>query len=152
MISAKFKKKFDIKGKIEDMYAEMNSHSIRSVQEGTLLIHKIAVESIQDNSSGTPVVRYNRAGNKRNVLASHPGEPPNTDTGRLAQSIKFDFKNGGTIGRVGTNLAYGRYLEFGTRRISARPWLSAAVTEASKEIGQIFKRNVREAINSIGKK
>ncbi len=125
---------------------EMKTAPIAAVQEATFLIHETAVRSIQDNGSGIPQARYSRSGTKRIVLASHPGDPPNTDTGRLVQSIKFDFLNGGLIGRVGTNLKYGAWLEFGTKIMAARPWLSAAVRETSKEIGRIFKRAVHEAI------
>jgi len=124
---------------------ELKSGPIKAVQDSIFLIHSIAVEIIQDNSSGTISKRYTN-GKPRWVLASRPGEPPNTDTGRLVQSIKFDFQDGGLTGRVGTNLKYGAHLEFGTKDMAARPWLSTAVRMSSKEVGQIFKKAVREAV------
>jgi len=75
--------------KFDKLAAESLSGQVDAVREATFLIHEVAVKSIQDNSSGTPQTRYNP---KRTVLASKPGDPPNTDTGRAVQSIKFDFK------------------------------------------------------------
>lgn len=62
---------------------EMKAGPIKAVQESIFLIHSTAVELIQDNSSGIPQKRYTN-GRARWVLASRPGDAPNTDTGRLA--------------------------------------------------------------------
>lgn len=131
---------------INSLEKEMSAGPIKAVQDSVFLIHRTAVELIQDNSSGTPQKRYSN-GRSRWVLASKPGEPPNTDTGRLVQSIKFDFLKGGLVGRVGTNLKYGAALEFGTKHMAKRPWLSAAVRIASKEVADIFKKAMRDAIS-----
>lgn len=122
--------------------------AIKAVQDSVFLIHETAVNMIQDNSTGVPQIRYSN-GRKRVVLASRPGDPPNTDTGRLVQSIKFDFKDKGLVGRVGTNLRYGAYLEFGTGKMAPRPWLSAAVRETSKQVGDIFKKAIRDVIKGV---
>ena len=54
---------------------------------------------------------------------SGPGEPPKTDTGRLAGSI-FALVDADKLGgEVGTDVKYGRFLEFGTVKMAARPWL-----------------------------
>ena len=127
---------------IEGFKKEVLARQVDAVRESTILIHNLAVSSIQDSSGGRPQLRYKP---KRTVVASPPGKPPNTDTGRLAQSIKLDFQKGGLIGRVGTNLKYGKYLEFGTKRVEPRPWLSFAVKEASKEIGKIFRDAVKNS-------
>lgn len=127
----------------DNLAKEMLSGQIDAVREATLLIHETAVKSLQDNSDGTAQIRYNP---KRVVAVSHPGDPPNTDTGRAVQSIKVDFEKGGFTGRVGTNLKYLRMLEFGTENIAPRPWLSAAVREVSKSIAEIFARAVRKSV------
>jgi len=122
--------------------------TIRATQEATFLIHATAVKSIQDNSTGTKATRYEP---KRNVKVSKPGQPPNTDTGRAAQSIKFDFEDGGLVGRVGTNLRYLAWLEFGTKFIAARPWLSAAVNKHKKDIKTIFFSRTNKTIKGGSK-
>lgn len=113
---------------------------VNAVREATFLIHEEAVRSIQQNNDGKPAIRYDP---KRTVAVSNPGDPPNTDTGRLVQSIKFDFLKNGLIGRVGSNLKYAAFLEFGTKDMEARPWLSSAVQTVSKDIGEIFQRSIK---------
>jgi len=58
---------------------------------------------------------------------SAPGSPPAVDTGTLKNSIPESRKTERLCRWVGTNLPYGLYLEFGTSRIAARPWLTPAI-------------------------
>lgn len=66
-----------------------------------------------------------------NFTHSAPGNPPFSQTKHLRRSIawelvgKVGFK---FVGRVGTNLKYGRWLELGTRRMKARPYLRRALS------------------------
>lgn len=128
---------------INDLQKNVLEGQIEAVAEATLLIHETAVKSIRDNSDGKSAIRYNP---KRVVNVSKPGDPPNADTGRLMQSIKFDFKKNGTVGRVGSNLKYAAWLEFGTLQMDPRPWLEPAVRMTSGAIGDIFNKNVKKAI------
>jgi hypothetical protein len=75
--------------------------------------------------------------------ASAPGEPPHVDTGTLGASIdhetyrtKADF-----IGRVGTNVKYGRWLEEGTTRMAPRPYLRPALDR----IRPAFEKDLKAA-------
>lgn len=111
--------------------------------KATLKVHEAAVKMIQDNSDGVTAIRSNP---KRTVNVSNPGDPPNTDTGRLVQSIKFEFEDDGRKGRVGTNLKYGAWLEFGTKDMSARPWLSTALSMASKSIASEINKGINTGI------
>lgn len=54
------------------------------------------------------------------------------DTGRLRSSITYEIGQEGTVivGRVGTNVHYAPYLELGTRRMRARPFLRPALAAA----------------------
>lgn len=115
----------------------------KTVKEAILLVHEIAVKSIQENGDGTPATRYDPY---RKVNVSDPGDPPNTDTGRLARGIKFEFEGDGMIGRVGTNVKYGAWLEFGTKIMEARPWLQPAVDAASKKISEIARKNIADSL------
>ena len=66
-----------------------------------------------------------------NFTHSVPGNPPFKQTGHLRRSITWELAYKslqiGAVGRVGTNLKYGRYLELGTRRMAARPYLRRAL-------------------------
>jgi len=58
---------------------------------------------------------------KVGTYVSAPGEPPRVQTGVLRRSYTHEMHEVLPIGRVGTNVFYGKLLEFGTRRVVARP-------------------------------
>jgi HK97 gp10 family phage protein len=130
-------------------YEGFHAGKVELIRDTTLKVHETAVKLIQAKSSGETQIRYNP---KRSVTASKPGDAPNTDRGRLIQSIKFDFANKGLSSRVGTNLKYGRDLEFGTKKMEARPWLSTAIRIVAKGFKKEFSQVVKDAIKSVGKK
>lgn len=70
--------------------------------------------------------RYKRG--NRTHTASAPGKSPAVDTGRLRQSIGVQKVGEGHY-RVGTNVEYAPYLEFGTRRMAARPFMRPALEQ-----------------------
>lgn len=68
---------------------------------------------------------YTRRG--RTHQASAPGQPPAPDMGILRASVHTDLSRiADLFAKVGTDKAYGLYLELGTRYMAARPWLKAA--------------------------
>lgn len=117
----------------------------KEIAKGTLAIAGTAVKDVQKRSPGSqPAIRYKP---KRAVQVSPPGQAPNTDTGRLVQSIGFNIKNNGLTGFAGTNLKYGRYLELGTLNIRPRPWLRPAFKLHEPEI----IRNIKDALKNAAK-
>lgn len=72
--------------------------------------------------------RTYRRGNVTHI-ASAPGDPPAVDTGHLRASIssKLAVDEGGLHARIGSNLNKAVYLELGTRRMAARPFLRPAL-------------------------
>jgi HK97 gp10 family phage protein len=143
MISGKVVGFKSLTKKLSSGAGTIEAAAIVAVQKATLLVHKEAVTSIQKSSGGTPAIRY---GPKRVVTVSPPGSPPNSDTGRLAQSVKFEFDDNGKSGFVGSNLKYAAYLEFGTKEMSARPWLAPALEKVNKKIADIFKKEINKGI------
>lgn len=69
---------------------------------------------------------------------SLPGEPPKRVTGQLVRSIATQQAPDGMNWLVGTNLAYGLYLEFGTSKMAARPWLRSTLEENKEAILNII--------------
>lgn len=70
---------------------------------------------------------------------SLPGFPPHADTGRLRQSIVLQPATpANLVARVGTNLRYGRFLELGTKRMAARPFLRKTLREMRGQLRLIF--------------
>lgn len=92
--------------------------------------------------SGQPTMRYKP---KRQVTPSAPGEPPKTDTGRLVASIDIETDTDRLGAAVGTGLRYGRYLEFGTRKMAARPWLFPTFERLKPVITKRIANAIRKA-------
>ncbi len=78
------------------------------------------------------------------VQASAPGEFPAMRTGHLRRNIQADFDAARMVARVGTTVAYGKWLEFGTRKMAARPWLSLGLKETADTIRQTMGQEIRE--------
>ena len=95
-------------------------------------------------SGGSKTGRTYRRGNVTHI-ASAPGQYPASDRGRLVGSIKAIIN--GTTAIVGTNVAYGPMLEFGTSRMAARPWLLPSFKAAS--IG--LEKGLKAAIEARAK-
>lgn len=82
----------------------------------------------------------------RNFTHSVPGNPPYLQTGLLRSSINWEIVEGGPgnaiLGRVGTPLAYGLYLEKGTRKMAARPYIEVNVQKHAGEISAIMNNKI----------
>lgn len=82
-------------------------------------------------------VTYKKSNPTRTHTASAPGQPPMSDTGRLANSITFD-RVGDLTATVGSALNYAPWLEYGTSRMAARPFFRPAVERMRpKYIGKL---------------
>lgn len=110
----------------------------QEVALGALEIQTDAKKSIAEHQSALKTVKLYDP--KREHEVSEPGYAPNSDLGKLAQSIEVDFDAQTLTGTVGTNLAYGKMLELGTTKMAARPWLFPA-----------FQRNVQKIRDNIAK-
>lgn len=65
-------------------------------------------------------------------VASAPGQPPAMDTGNLTNSISMQMI-GPLQGRVNINAEYAAYLEYGTVRMAARPYLQPAIDQTRQD-------------------
>jgi len=82
-----------------------------------------------------------RIGNKTGKTPSSPGEPPRRRTGRLSGSIAHEVDWPKLIARVGTNLRYAKFLELGTSKMAARPFIRPAVAKARGAIAAILSKD-----------
>lgn len=107
--------------------------------------HGFAVSGMASGGSGRVYEKYNP---RRSHRASSPGDYPATDTGRLAGSVSMVLPSASSlIGEVGTNLPYGAWLEFGTSRMAARPWLLPSFERA--KIG--VEKELRTRVEALTK-
>lgn len=83
---------------------------------------------------------------------SKPGEPPNTDTGRLANSISATHKAGAHEAFVHTDIDYAPHLEFGTVKMEARPFLAPQMETVQQKLHDGVKRAINRQIDEAGRK
>jgi HK97 gp10 family phage protein len=108
------------------------------VKGGGQLIRGEAIKSIQTGSkSGVMYQMYNP---RREHRASAPGEAPASDTGNLVSKIIVKQKSK-DITNVESNADYSAYLEYGTSKMEARPFMLPAFEKSKKPIiNAVFKR------------
>jgi HK97 gp10 family phage protein len=96
--------------------------------------------SLMQSSMRESVAAGERYGNH---TASAPGQPPAIDTGRLVGSVfstGVERIGGDLAVRVGTNTEYAIYLEQGTERMAARPFIAPAVLNNRQRLLSVFDR------------
>ena len=72
--------------------------------------------------------------------ASVAGNPPNSDTGFLASNIFMVLDTDKLGGAVESRADYSGFLEFGTSKMGARPYLQPALDENRPKIRRKFAR------------
>lgn len=113
-----------------------------------------------DRGQAASLLRSMRSGGNRMKLsvgfykASAPGEPPAVRTGHLRRSWQtaFDSPTKEQSGNkykltVGSNLNYARYLEFGTSKIKARPYVRPVVARMRPKAVGIVNDFIAKALN-----
>jgi len=104
---------------------------VETINDLAMDTHANAVQGIQ---RGPASGRTYKRGNVTH-RASAAGEYPMSDTGRLASNVEFTVASlAKPESEVGTNIIYGAYLEFGTSKMAARPWLMPSFIKAAKGI------------------
>lgn len=64
------------------------------------------------------------------------------DTGRLRNSISHITSS--NMVAIGTNVEYGPYVELGTRRMKAQPFLRPAIEDHMQEYKDIIKKAIKD--------
>lgn len=68
------------------------------------------------------------------------------DTGNLRASITHEVDDGDNAVYIGTNVEYARYVELGTSRQKAQPFLRPAATEHGAQYRQVLKKTLSGGI------
>ena len=109
---------------------------LQSEMRKNISIPSRTVKTAATRSGGTKKVLGPRGSNR-----SKGGEFPHKDYGRLRASIavemQADAPNGPRV-LVGTNLAYGKHLEFGTKSMKPRSFLRRTLKEERETIRQMI--------------
>ena len=113
--------------------ADISDDATRQLAIGANEIRNTIIQSM---ARGKKTGRwYRKKGGKRH-RASAPGEAPAVDTGELMSRIIYDVRELEMEVEVGAEAGapYAVYLEEGTDRMGARPWLTPAVERHQEDI------------------
>src|SRR5262245_7162584 len=107
----------------DEVAASLRQAVMRAVIRGTEEVRNEAIRLVQSPPKTGRI--YTRRGVEHQ--ASAPGEAPATDTGRLVNSITTEYDEQNLSGKVSANTEYAEYLEYGTARMDARPFMRPAL-------------------------
>jgi len=152
----------DMKAQIEAMKAKFKAKAegvhgglYKAVAQSCLLVEAEAKREMTEAEINGSVTYYH--GKHRNIEhhPSVPGSAPAVDYGTLRQSITHDVDQEGAqvVGRVGSTITdppYGAYLEYGTSKMAARPWLRPAIEKNKDKIKGLLGDAVAGRDVSVG--
>lgn len=94
--------------------------------------HALAVAGISHSGGGGRT--YEKYKPRRTHTSSAPGAYPASDLGQLATNVRINGLQQATLASmtavVGTSVLHGAWLEFGTSKMAARPWLLPSFKKA----------------------
>lgn len=136
--------------RLEDLGEVVTRHLLEAMQGGAMMVANDAKRSIARGPKTGRI--YTRRGVEHQ--ASAPGEPPATDTGALIASIVSDATVEGSkvLGHVEARAPYAVHLEYGTRKMAARPFLTPAIERNRRRIGELITAAVRRATEQFARK
>ena len=94
------------------------------------------------------IYRVAKGGRVINHIASAPGEAPANLTGALNHSIQFEIQGADTLEFGSDNsVKYGGYLEKGTTKMAAHPYLELSVKNNYGNIQKHFEVQLDKSLN-----
>tara|TARA_Y100000114_G_C11608696_1_gene254013 strand:+ start:42 stop:491 length:450 start_codon:yes stop_codon:yes gene_type:complete len=145
-IEVKVKDINKVLGRFKKLDKDLEEPFREVVKGGGQLIRGEAVKSIQTGmKSGRIYEKYNP---RRTHKASAPGEAPASDTGNLVRNIRVEQKTKDIV-NVESRANYSKFLEFGTSKMLARPFLFPAFEKSKSKILQATFKRVQKAIDGL---
>jgi len=145
-IEVKVKDINKVLGRFKKLDKDLEEPFREVVKGGGQLIRGEAVKSIQTGmKSGRIYEKYNP---RRTHRASAPGEAPASDTGNLVRNIRVEQKTKDIV-NVESRANYSKFLEFGTSKMLARPFLFPAFEKSKSKILQATFKRVQKAIDGL---
>ena len=116
------------KSYIDNVINRINADTYNKLETVGLLLERSMKDSMRKGTK-----------NKRSVA----GEIPHVDSGTLKRSIHHKVDKEVNSVKIGTILEYGLYLELGTVKMQARPWLTPAVERERVKITAILGKTIK---------
>jgi hypothetical protein len=130
----------------ENIRKDLDERIARGTNNGMRALALIAQGYAQQSVlRGPKTGRVYKRGKKLTHRASAPGEAPANDLGFLAQSIKIEITQQNTVS-LRALAPYAIHLEYGSRKMAARPFLRPAGEMASRQAKDIYDAYISEAL------
>lgn len=111
----------------EQFKGMVRAEGVRRLNKAAVVLHGQIVENISQPT--------------RTLGPSLPGGFPHANTGRLRQSVTLQPATTKTMrALVGTNYKVAGYLEKGTKRMAARPFLRRTLREMYRTLRRVFRQ------------
>lgn len=132
---------------LEKVKEDLENNMQEILLGGGQLIRGEAIRSIQTGAkSGKTYKRYNPT---RTHKASAPGEAPASDTGFLVSNIRV--KDEKDLVQVRSEASYSKFLEYGTSKMLARPFMFPAMEKSKPKIAEVILQKVKQSLDKFGK-
>lgn len=130
-----------VKGKerVDRILRAMSSPESRALVEQALFVGASEIVTEAQISITTGAV------SGKNHVPSRPGEPPNQDTGVLANNIEAVML-GPLRAAATSNASYSKPLEFGTSKMAARPFMRPAAAKVKPRVQKLVAQAISKAI------
>ncbi len=150
-------KDFNIKWRGKQVFTLASKVNVTAMKKAGFVVERNVKKLLSKIGTGREYIRGKKRHSKQARIhrASVAGQPPSLDTGILRASIFTDVsvKNRNVIGKVGpdvehiaaeqsagTDVEYGLYLELGTAKMRARPFLRPGLAKSAGQIMRIFRK------------
>lgn len=122
-----------------DPFPLIRAEAWAGLQRAVAFLHAKLLEELNTPNTGTRV-KYRKGGKRRSRTVyrdpSRPGEPPRKRTGWLQRNVLYELDKAALRARVGVSSSaiYGMFLDLGTVRMQARPWLAVTVKKYAAQM------------------
>ena len=122
-----------------ELFRSLDQGAPKKMLEATNEVRNTVLETLSGPRSGRT---YYVPNTKKTYTASAPGEPPAVVTRDLRGSIQASIEGTGrsVLGKVKASAKHALPLEFGTRRMAARPFMKPSFDKALPIIKLILSR------------
>ena len=147
ILTFKFNGVQDATKALEKVKEDLENNMQEILLGGGQLIRGEAIRSIQQGAkSGKTYKKYNPT---RTHKASAPGEAPASDTGFLVSNIRV--KDQKDFVEVRSEASYSKFLEYGTSKMLARPFMFPASEKSKPKIAEILFQKIKQSLDKFGK-
>ena len=147
ILTFKFNGVQDATKALEKVKEDLENNMQEILLGGGQLIRGEAIRSIQQGAkSGKTYKKYNPT---RTHKASAPGEAPASDTGFLVSNIRV--KDQKDFVEVRSEASYSKFLEYGTSKMLARPFMFPAMEKSKPKIAEVILQKIKQSLDKFGK-